>query len=422
MKYVLAFLLCLVISPAGAQNYCCSVGVFTPQASPYTAEVATRAYVPDAGDTTNRQIMSRAMMYVRAAANGVQFIIPNLYVTTGGDETGNGGNVGVYASAATAASLEYPIGTCTQAKFSGSTSGIFATGQATLATDLITSNLPNGALIGVRIRWVGSQGAVYEGTTQEDTTLGDAMTIGVSGVADQTVSCDTVTNTNAGQYLAPLAVIGSITGPSVCITGDSIAIGVHTVNTSLGDLGTVAPSIGPTIPYINLARSSESAQVYLVQNAVRSSLYPYCSHQIDELGINDIINGRTLVQLEADTETIISEFSLATSGGPTWITTLTPYTSGASLAAQSPVSATETTRTQFNTDSRNLTLTNSGYFDVNSSVGNSTNDSLWNQGAGFPACNPWPFETVAPWLHPTTCADNQVFTSGVVNPAQIHRP
>jgi len=364
--------------------------------------------------------MSRSTHFARNAVSSLQIVVPNFGTTPDGNEVGQSDLLATFPSATIKASVEWPAGTCTQIKFSGSATGNITTGNPLLLSDSLNIGIPNGAEFWIRQYWVGSAGAVYANNGQVDLSLGDAMHIGASGISDQTASCDSVTNSGLG-YMTPAAIVSNITLPALCLLGDSIQYGSNGGVTALGDQGITAPSAGPYFGYINMGKAGDSAVSFVNNNTVRQMLYQYCSHDINNYGHNDIAGSQTAAQLETNTETIWAEFTANSLGGGVNIQeTLTPFTTstdGWATTSNQTVTAFQSQLAAFNTAILTMALGAVNYFDDASVVGNGTNNSIWNAGVGYPACSPW----TSDGIHPYTCADGVIVTSGIINLAQIHR-
>lgn len=386
----------------------------SPGASTYDGLVATRGSAPSA-QRAETQAMSRLASFTRSAVTKIKIITPNWY----NGETAPG------ATATLTASIEYPAATCTQLKWSGATSvSVPSGGQVT--SDYLTINIPANAQFWIREYITNASGVVTQSFQGQKLSLGDALIVGNSGVVDQTVSCGTVTDGGIFDSIAPLAIIAPITAPSVCILGDSIALGIdndHTPN-STGDNGEIAPSIAPSFGYSNMGVNGETASSFVSTHANRAAVLPFCSHVIVEYGTNDIyLNEDSVATLEGHLTTI---YGLAAVGAVTFQNTLiarTASTDGwATTANQATITASgeESRRVAFNTALTSASFgPNGGFFDPQAIIGTSTNNSIWKSvGAGFAACNPWTNDGV----HPNTCSYyTQLQGSGFIDLSRIHR-
>lgn len=384
-------------------------------ASTYDGLVATRGSAPS-GKRSETQAMARTAFFTRGAVTQIKVIIPNWY----NQELAPG------SAATDTASIEYPLGTCTTLKKSGSAT-ITNPNGGQVETDYATVSIPANTQAWYRLWSTNASGIVVQSFQGRQASLGDALIVGNSGVVDQTVSCGTVTDGGTFETIAPLAIIAPITAPSVCILGDSIALGVdndHTPN-STGDNGSIAPSISPSFGYSNMAVNGETAALFVTTHTNRAAVLPYCSHTIVEYGTNDLyLNGDSVATLQARLTTIYglaapavvfqSTLIARTDSSDFWVTT-----SGQSYPTL-PIPNVEPLRVSFNSALTSASFgPNGGYFDPQSVVGTGTNNSIWKAVSGFPACDHWTQDGV----HPTTCSYyTQLQGSGYIDLSRIHRP
>lgn len=377
-------------------------------ATVYDGLVATRGSAPSAL-RAETQAMARTAVFTRSAVTQIDAIIPNWH----------SGEVAPGSDATDTAAIEFPAGVCTPFKLVGATTFTSPNGGQVRVRAIVS--IPANTQIWYRIWTSNPSGIVVDAFQGQNLSLGDALVVG-SSVPDQTASCTPVVDGGTFESIAPLALIAPITAPSVCILGDSIALGVnndHSPNSN-GDNGEIAPSIAPSFGYSNMGVNGESASAFVSTHTNRAAVLPFCSHVIVEYGTNDIeLLGNTVAQLEANLTTI---YGLAPVGGVSFQNTLIPRVSCtgncSTLAEQTPV-ASESKRVAFNTALRAASFgPNGGFFDPEPVVGTSTNNSLWKAGAGFPACNPWTDEGV----HPNHCSYyTQLQGSGYIDLSRIHR-
>lgn len=413
MRAVL-MVLCLLCAGASAKAW-------THGNTGYVGNIVTRAGVESELDSTNTEAMAETWYYVRGAHTNPQFIFANFYANANGSESAPG------TSATITASVEYPPGTCTQIKWSGSASLTVASGALAAASDAVSLSLPDGARIGVRLYVQSTGGIVYAENETVPAVSGDELRVGTSGISDQTTSCDTITGNTDEGFIPANAIIAQTTSPSVCIVGDSIAHLQDDNGTVAGDIEVIARSLGPTIAYIHIDRPSTTAEAFVQPNASaqRQKLFQYCSHVIVEYGINDFAipgESATVAQLQGYLTTI---YGYAAPNTTIFQTTLTPYTTStdnwATTANQSP-EAWESKRVSFNDQLRAGTFgPNGGYFDQAQPAETSADSGIWKAGASFPQCtspNYWTTDGV----HFDTCAAAFGAASGVINTSRIHYP
>jgi hypothetical protein len=201
-----------------ARNLRLSASVTGISATPYLGLVATRSAVANYLVTTNLQFNSRTSHTMRAAVSSFQVVFPNWYVNGSFVEAGPG------AAATITASIEYPAGTFTQIKFSGSASGTVPNG-GNLVSDPISLSIPNGRQFFLRTFWNNSAGLPLLSDTSSsfiaNNYTGEAINAAVSGLSDLTLG-GTITENASGWYAyRPVAIIGQTTQAAVLLLGDS---------------------------------------------------------------------------------------------------------------------------------------------------------------------------------------------------------
>lgn len=394
----------LVIACIATILHAQSFAIFQVAGSTYNGISATRtgvsAQATASFDTTNKQMMARSAHIARAGISNVKIIESNFFVDSG-FEVGSG------ATAVIKASIEYPQGVCTQILFSGSSSGNVVNGS-TLLSDGVNVSIPNGATFWVRRYWTSTGGVIYTGNIQ--TITGDNLNVGVSGIADQTVSCDGITNSGSNILSIPLAIVSPIAVPSLCFLGDSITYGIGDSTSANGDRGAVARSIGPTFGYTNLGAPSDKAQTYVAQShAGRGATYPYCSHKIVWYGANDLNGGRTAAQLESDLTTVYGTLG---TGARVFQNSILPWDSNAPTC--STVLSWEAQRLILNDALKGGSFGPSkGAFDTSGVVETSIDSGAWKT-------------TPQAWsgdcIHPNPFGAGQIATIGAIDVSRIILP
>lgn len=386
-------------------------------ASTYDGLVATRGTGPS-GLRAETQAMARCASFTRSAVPRIKIVTPHWY----NGETAPG------STATVTASIEYPAGTFTQLKWSTATSATISNGGQ-VTSDYATISIPINTQYWIRQYIISASGVPWDAFQGQVLALGDALVVGNSGVADQTLSGTVVDGGTFGS-ICPLAIIAPITVPSVCILGDSIALGVdnaHAPN-SVGDSGIIAPSIGSSFGYSNMGVNGDSASAYVATHTNRNAVLSYCSHVIVEYGTNDIyLNGDSVATLQGNLTTIYGYAVGLTIFQNTLIARTNCATDCSTLADQSIITSgpggtnPEASRVAFNSALTSASFgPNGGYFDPQSIVGTSTNNRLWKAGSpGFAPCVPnWTNEGV----HPDDCAYySAVQGSGYIDVSRIHR-
>jgi len=342
-----------------------TIGNFPSQ---YTGQLANGCQIANVLNAGLKQAMVRSPHYARATINSLQVVFPNWYAATDNFEKDPG------ATATVKASIEYPSGTFTQITFGGSVSGTITDGGQ-LVSDSLTIAIPYGAMFWVRAHYDTTAGLVYHATYPRSALSG--WVTSATTTPDLTMS-GTVTapSANIGAFQPPLAIIGPTRRASVALIGDSRTGGfADTANISL-DHGLLGRSVGSVCATINIGTPSDMLYNFLNRSTKRRSLLAYCSHAVTAYGINDVTNGRNLAQIQA------SLTSLCTlTGLPTWISTLSPISSGAwtleDLSDQT-THANNSVRVAVNDSIRAGAITNAmGFIELADVVESSRNSGKW---------------------------------------------
>lgn len=199
----------------------------------------------------------------------------------------------------------------------------------------------------------------------------------------------------------PIALLGLVDRASIAVvyTGDSIADNTGDLTTidvdgTVGFIGRGLVNVnGFNLPHSKLSRSGETqfALADPTKNALRLSLFQYATHFIDEAGTNDITNGRTFAQIQADCLTVWSN-ARAAGIQKIYRTTIIPRTtstdSWATTTNQTPIAnfAVGGIRDQLNAwfVTKLADGTIDGIIDVNADCADVTATDRWrvNLGAG----------------------------------------
>ena len=329
-----------------------------------TKQIASGGYVCTDQTTVNKQIMSRTQHRARDNIKSLQLVFGNWYVNASGVETGLGGSTTITAS------IEYPLGTFTQVKFSGVAAGVAADG-ANLVSDAVAVLIPDGATFWVRSFFDSATGIVYRNTFDVN-YLGGAE-YAPSGLTDKTMSGSI---TLAGAAFPPLAIIGNTNRPSALMIGDSRTYGSSDTMDATVAVGNLERSLYPSIATINSGRNADRAQYLLASHTKRLALANYVTDVVISLGINDLIASRTAAQVETDLEGVISAFA----GIPVFIATLEPVsTSSDSFATigNQTTAASNAERVTLNAAIRSGLAGAAGYFELADSVESSRDSGKW---------------------------------------------
>lgn len=286
-------------------------------------------------------------------------------------DTGNGGATTITAG------IEYPAGTFTQIKFSGSASGSIPD-VGTLWSDYATVSVPSGATFWVRNLRTNASGIFFN--DWQNATLGEATEVNASGLTDKTMG-GTIVDSGNGWSVPPLAIVGMTSNASVVIIGDSLAAGTGDTEAAGrdGKVGVIARSLG-NIPFVNIGRGSATAQSWASQAIGANAVIQESSHLIVVLGSNDINGFQTKAQVIASLQSVAA---LARSGQKVYICTMLPRQSVASddnwatLAGQHVDATFDAVRVPFNTDARAIIAGTTGTYDIASGLESSLNSGKW---------------------------------------------
>jgi hypothetical protein len=277
----------------------------------YLGQVATRCHLSKQVSATPKQMMCRTYHVARDDITAIRIAEANWYISnTTFAETGLG------ASMIVRAAIEYPVNTCTQLLWSGSTSGTVAT-ATTLVSDALDIAIPAGAMFAVRRYITCTAGVPFTSfSDQIDRGFGiDVFGYAASGLVDQTMSNATVTTAQAaGLMHYPAAILALTRKPALAVIGDSRNVGVTTTSSTAafdasGDLGEIQRSIAKVHGCLDMGIYGEKVQNFVASNARRMELAGFCSHVCLQQGINDVTGGRSAAQIAADTATIAGLFA-----------------------------------------------------------------------------------------------------------------
>ena len=385
--------------------------------APYTGLVSTRGNLAYAFNSANTWQMSRTAMIARApiAANGARPVFVNYYVPATNVETSLGTSVTYKVS------IEYPAGTIAGLCTYSSATTITVSGTVDVIPDLAGcphAAIPFGAMFWVRALVTNAAGISFTNTNTTGfySATNDGFLFGTGTPTDDTLS-GTVGTSSANYGFGPVAVIGQTTQPSVCIVGDSRALGINDKSTDWTlDTGEIARSVGPVYNYLKMAITGSSVNQAITHFTNRLRLVQYCTHAYDEYGINDLkILSRTAAQVAADRSTLAGLLAI-----PTFGTTLPPETTSTDSWATTTNQTVSQSTTAFNALAIAGISGEVGVVDIDSVV-----DPL--------ATNLWPVSLITgatsgtagygttDGIHETSTLNVTIQHSGIVNTAWIYR-
>lgn len=345
-----------------------------PPLPAYDGIVATRGIVPNRKHATSTRTMSQTRHFARDSITSLKVMASNWWLngTTVITEAAPGATMSVTASV----SLDGT--TWTQFTWAGGGTGTVADG-GDLVSDALVFSIPRGTTFFIRM-WKSCAAGIIHCEAQGDPTSGEQLLINTTA-ADSTAGGAFTGNANFFTG-GPTAIIGTTTRKSVLILGDSISYGFDDdfSPSASGDLGKIAPSIGSRYGYIMGARNSDAAVDFLASGTRRTALAAYVSHVVAAYGRNDLDDGRTPAQFQADVASIVTLFSV-----PVLWDTITPRsasTDGWVTVVNQTTAGSNTSRSIINTWLRTVPAGLAGVFDSCQAVENDpiAQDGKWIAG------------------------------------------
>lgn len=305
------------------------------------------------------------------------------------------------------ASIEYPVDTFTQVKFSGVAAGSIPDG-GTLLSDPVTVSIPAGAHFYIRTYGTNPAGVIAARQTNPGNyDFGEARESGPSGIVDKTMG-GTYTNTFPGYCYTAMAIIGQTTKKSVLIIGSSTAGGFNNQGgMPYGpDNGTITPSLAPSLSSCLLSAYGQTAQAaFDASNLIPTAIGSYITHLVLAIGQNDIRNGSLAPDVIALLGQVAAKYA---SGKPYFLQTFGPETTStdewATTGNQTPT-ASNAQRVAYNGLVRAGGAW-AGFFEIADAWETARNSGLWK----IPA---WTDDG----LHAQEIGYNFIKDNGIVNPA-----
>lgn len=372
---------------------------------PYRGLVASRARMLTNTDTTNKQIMGSYGVISTEALTSIRVLSSNFFL--GDPDTG----LGTAATISTGVQLG---STFWQANYSGSVNGTIPDADF-LESDDTAVSIPAFTPFSIRQFYRNSAGVMY--FNGQNSFFGEATNAAISGLTDQTMG-GTISNTQPTWGLPPLAVTAMTRNASAIPVGDSLAFGTNdiedgssTITGFNGKKGLITPSLG-SVPFLNLAIPSETAQFWGSRATSRQKLIKYGSHLITQLGINDLdVNSRTPSQVKSDLQAI---WAFARAGQKVYQTTITPHASDPNTPAAAFTTTGQQTATNLaghagmNQLIRGGITGMTGYYDTASVFENTQDSDIWKPHT--------PAYCDTGGLHPVVAGYALVPPSGVISP------
>lgn len=287
---------------------------------PYTGLVATRGKVLNSTNVAYQQLQGKTRHVAMDNITSLQLVYGGWY-TTNPRSNGNVSEVNASAASTITASIEYPMGTRTQVKFSGSATGTIPVGS-NLVSDSVAVSIPLGAAFFVHVFQQNPTSVLFIGSVTSAGT-GELCNLAASGLTDLTMA-GTITNTFFTTHYPPLAIIGNTSRPSFALFGDSKCEGaLDTYSDAYLLLGELERAAGKSFGFTNCGLGGERMSDVAGGTATkRVALAQYASHVLSQYGINDITNSRTAGQVLTDLATFRALFP----GKPFYQGTVAPVT------------------------------------------------------------------------------------------------
>jgi hypothetical protein len=271
-------------------------------------QVATRGRIPVVLNNATPQSMSKSFHFNRSGGDitalGVRlphWFVPESQVMN--TETLTGGPCTFEAS------VEFPIGgTRKRLTFGGQDSETVAD-NSDIDTDIITLDtpIPNNAQFSI---WVYRSGMVNMPfwTSRFINVNGDQMMFG-DAVANVVVA-GTLTSSTGSPGYSPSAIFARSNCRAAFLFGDSRCMGTNDTADATGDIGEIARSVGPTLPYINGGVGSTRGEFFVAgAHDKRLKLATdFCTSEICNYAVNDLGANRTAIQIQADVQNIHALF------------------------------------------------------------------------------------------------------------------
>jgi lysophospholipase L1-like esterase len=221
----------------------------------------------------------------------------------------------------------------------------------------------------------------------------------------------------AAAVLAPQYILAPTQKVSVCLAGDSRTLGLYDSNSDTsGDIGETARFVGPDFAYVNLGINGDAVQSAIgsyAQNYYR--ILAYCSHVIDQYGINDLALGSTAATLALHR----SQFAAMT-GKPVWGTTLPAETSSTDNFATIANQTTVTNTDAFNALVRSGIPGENGFFDLQKAI-DPLNLQKWPVGPAAGQTMGTAFYSTADGAHETPTGNLIYKNSPLIQPSVLQR-
>jgi hypothetical protein len=379
-------------------------------------QVATRGRISDNITTVTAQAMSKSFHFNRSGApvTALGVRLPNWYANSASasNEIGQGGPCTFEVS------VEYPLGVATRQHltFGGATTFTAADNTDT-DTDIVTltTPIPNNAQFNIWIFRSGMTNMVWwaqrsTGATQDQCNFGSSVT--------NVVATGTLTSSTGSQGYGPSAIFARSNCKAIYLGGDSRVAGTGDTSDATGDLGELARSIGPSLPYINAGSPSTKVQSFITAGNYTKRVKlanDFCTGEVSNYAINDLNGSRVATLIAPDLVTYHALFPSLKK----FQTTIYCYSTGAWTlvdGSDQTTGASNAQRVALNTLIRAGLSGVDGFFDSVLAVSLSpTDDTIGKFNATGSAGSTVAYTVDG--LHATILGTQAIQTLGAINPA-----
>jgi hypothetical protein len=351
-------------------------GARNPLAS-YVGQVATRTYLPDNFNSTNKQMRGRSAHFARDTIVNPTLRFPNFYV----DGFGAGATyaeLGSGSASTITAAIEYPAGVQTQITFAGSASGSITNLSYLDGTCPIT--IANGDWFGVRFYITNTSGIVFSlglgGTSNVpgNFQFGDVLDTAVSGLTDNTMSGAYTATSGTSRY-SPIIIAAPTTLPAVLILPDSKGYGENDTGDGAGDIGEVQRWISPYFANACWGIRGRDNGQFVANSTLQASMSSFFTHMINQHVVNDFIHGKSAATSATDTTALGNLFPTLKKFLVTCLPVATSTDNYATLVNQT-TAAYNASRVTENTRRRTIPAPYIGCFDSASALESSLDSGL----------------------------------------------
>lgn len=316
MKKILALVLVLICGQVNAQWNGCVTGFCnlnnTPVVplTPYLGQVATRTYLPDAVNTTNRQLRSRSIHLAQDTITNPTIVFPNFYV----DGFGSGATyqeLGPGGSNTITAAIEYPLGANGSA-ISCPSGGVIA--NVSTITCTWTGTITKGDYFAVRTFITSGSGVVFSlglggvSNVPGNFQFGDILDAAVSGLTDNTTNGGAYTATSGTSRYSPIIIAAQTNLPSVLVIGDSKSYGENDIGDGVGNIGETQRWVSLFFANANWGIRGRDAGQFVANCTIQCSFGSYFTHLINEDGVNGFIHGQNAATVATNTDALGNKF------------------------------------------------------------------------------------------------------------------